>query len=59
MYEDVIPVHFYDKSKVYEVLSFLGILPVSNHDKVTVFIAWSSDVGYLYTVADLNVLRSS
>ena len=59
MYEDVIPVALYDNVKSLEVLSFIRILPISGNDKVTIFMAWSNDVDYVYTVDDLNYLRAS
>lgn len=59
LYEDVIPVALYDNAKSLEVLSFIRVLPISRNDKVTIFIAWSSDVDYSYTINDLDLLRAS
>lgn len=59
MYEDVIPADLYDSSMATKILLFLNSLPISSIDKITIFLAWSKDVGYSYTVKELDVLRSS
>lgn len=57
MNEDVIPIDLFFSSMFAEVLALLSSLPLTSHEKVSLFISWSKDVDYSYTVTDLDNLR--
>ncbi len=56
-YEDVIPVELFTPGAAAAVRGLLLLLPLPGADRVRIFISWSKDVEYKYTVEDLNVLK--
>ncbi len=56
-YEDVIPDSFLNPASAVDVLDLLLSLPIHSQDRVSIFIAWSKDVGYSFTRGDLDSLR--
>lgn len=55
--EDIIPVEYFTPEATPAVMGLLLSLPIPGADRVRVFISWSKDVGYKYTVEDLDILR--
>lgn len=58
-YEDVIPLSFFNPGSASDVIDILTSLPIPPEDRISIFISWSKDVGYIYNKGDLDILRSS